>query len=374
MVARKLHRSPTKFNLPNVIHYNEQMTSRTTVAIAVPLEAELVDQIRAVDPSVTVLYEPDLLPPERYPADHAGDPAFKRTDEQEERYWAMLNRAEVLYGFPNESPAGLARIARDNPGLQWIHAMAAGAGGAVKASGLSQDVLQKFKITTSAGVHALPLAEFAALGILNGFKRTSELAQDQAAKAWPTLRVPTRLVNGSNLAISGLGEIGLETARIARALGMKVSGTKRTVEPLEGIEQVVDNAGLPALLATADAVVNTLPGTEYTEKLFNRQLFAAMKPGTTFVNVGRGTVVDEDALLEALDNGQVGYACLDVFAVEPLPQDSPLWNHPRVMVSPHTSALSAAENRLITERFCSNLRTFLDGGDLPHLVDTVHFY
>jgi phosphoglycerate dehydrogenase-like enzyme len=350
------------------------MTTETIVAIAVPLEAELVDRIRAVDPSVTVLYEPDLLPPERFPADHSGDPGFKRTPGQDERYWAMLNRAEVLYGLPNESPAGLARIARENPRLQWVHAMAAGAGGAVKASGLDQETLSKFRVTTSAGVHALPLAEFAALGILNGFKRSAELAQDQAAKVWPELRTPTRLVSGSTLVVTGLGEIGLETARIARALGMKVSGTKRTVEPIEGIEEVSDNDGLAGLLATADAVVNTLPGTPYTEKLFSREVFAAMKPGTVFVNVGRGTVVDEDALLEALNNGQVSYACLDVFAVEPLPQDSPLWSHPKVLVSPHTSALSAAENRLISERFCSNLRTFLDGGDLPHLVDPVHFY
>ncbi|MFJ5696459.1 D-2-hydroxyacid dehydrogenase [Arthrobacter sp. NPDC093139] len=350
------------------------MTTQTTVAIAVPLEAELVECIRAVNPSVTVLYEPDLLPPERFPADHSGDPGFKRTPRQEERYWDMLGQAQVLFGFPNESPAGLARIARENPHLQWIHAMAAGAGGAVKASGLDTETLDKFHITTSAGVHALPLAEFAALGILNGFKRSAELAQDQAAKLWPELRTPTRLVNGSTLVVAGLGEIGLETARIARALGMKVSGTKRNVEPIEGIEEVAGNDGLPALLASADAVVNTLPGTPYTEKLFNREVFSAMKPGTVFVNVGRGTVVDEDALLEALEGGQVSYACLDVFAVEPLPQDSPLWSHPRVMVSPHTSALSAAENRLITERFCSNLRTFLDGGELPHLVDTAHFY
>lgn len=350
------------------------MTTKTTVAIAVPLEAELVERIRAVDPSVTVLYEPELLPPERYPADHSGDPDFRRTPEQEERYWDMLNQAQVLYGFPNESPAGLARIAGSNAHLEWIHAMAAGAGGAVRASGLDAGTLQKFKVTTSAGVHALPLAEFAALGILNGFKRTAELAQDQAARLWPELRTPTRLVNGSHLVVTGLGEIGLETARIARALGMTVSGTKRTVEPLDGIQEVTDNAGLAGLLATADAVVNTLPGTPSTEKLFGREVFAAMRPGTVFVNVGRGTVVDEEALLEALGNGQVSYACLDVFAVEPLPQDSPLWNHPRVMVSPHTSALSAAENRLITERFCSNLRTYLDGGELPHVVDTVHFY
>lgn len=350
------------------------MTSQTIVAIAVPLEAELVERIRAVDPAVTVLYEPELLPAERFPADHAGDPAFKRTADQEERYWAMLKAADVLYGFPNESPDGLARIARENPRLRWVHAMAAGAGGAVRASGLDQQTLQKFKITTSAGVHALPLAEFAALGVLNGLKRTPELARDQAAKVWPQLRTPTRLANGSTLVVTGLGEIGLETARIARALGMKVSGTKRTVEPIEGIEKVTDNAGLTTLLATADAVVNTLPGTPFTEKLFNREVFAAMKPGTVFVNVGRGTVVDEQALLEALENGQVSYACLDVFAVEPLPQDSPLWNHPRVMVSPHTSALSEAENRLIAERFCANLRTVLDGGNPPHLVDTVHFY
>jgi len=350
------------------------MTTKTTVAIAVPLEAELVERIRAVDPSVTVLYEPELLPPERFPADHSGDPEFRRTPEQEERYWDMLNKAQVLYGFPNESPAGLARIAGSNPHLEWIHAMAAGAGGAVKASGLDAAALQKFKVTTSAGVHALPLAEFAALGILNGFKRSAELAQDQAARNWPELRTPTRLVNGSHLVVTGLGEIGLETARIARALGMTVSGTKRTVEPLDGIQEVTDNGGLAGLLATADAVVNTLPGTPSTEKLFSGEVFAAMKPGTVFVNVGRGTVVDEEALLEALGNGQVSYACLDVFAVEPLPQDSPLWNHPRVMVSPHTSALSAAENRLIAERFCSNLRTHLDGGELPHVVDTVHFY
>lgn len=346
----------------------------TVVAIAVPLEAEHVERIRAVDPSVTVLYEPELLPPERYPADHSGDPAFQRTPEQEERYWQMLGSAQVLYGFPNDDAAGLARIAVDNPHLQWIQAMTAGAGGTVQASGLDAGILGKLTITSSAGVHALPLAEFAVLGILNGFKRTSELAQDQAARVWPELRTPTRLMNGAHLVITGLGEIGLETARVAGALGMRVSGTKRTVHPIDGIEEVTDNDGLAGLLPAADAVVNTLPGTAATEKLFNRGIFNAMKPGTVFANVGRGSAVDEQALLEALDNGQVSYACLDVFAVEPLPLDSPLWTHPRVMVSPHTSALSAAENRLIAERFASNLRTFLAGGDLPHTVDTVHFY
>ncbi|MDI3242424.1 NAD(P)-dependent oxidoreductase [Arthrobacter sp. AL08] len=153
-----------------------------------------------------------------------------------------------------------------------------------------------------------------------------------------------------------------------------MSGTKRTVEALDRIAEVTDNEGLAGLLPAADAIVNTLPGTASTEKLFDRKIFSAKKPGTVFINVGRGSVVDEDALLEALDSGQVSYACLEVFAVEPLPVDSPLWDHPNVLVSPHSSALSAAENQLTTDRFCANLRIFLDGGDLPHLVDPVHFY
>ncbi|MFD1213201.1 D-2-hydroxyacid dehydrogenase [Arthrobacter sp. GCM10027362] len=345
-----------------------------TVAIAVPLEAEHVDRIREVDPGINVIYEPDLLPPERFPADHTGDPAFRRTAEQEELYWKLLNSADILYGFPNESAAGFARTVAENPRLRWVHAMAAGAGGAVKASGVSREDLERVAVTTSSGVHALPLAEFAIMGVLNGFKRTAEMARDQQARHWPELRTPTRLAAGSRLVVAGLGEIGLETARLARALGMSVCGTKRSTGPIEGIERVAKSEALPELVSSADALVNTLPGTPYTDKLIGRAVFDAMRPGTVLVNVGRGTVVDEEALLEALESGQVGYACLDVFAVEPLPADSALWSHPRVMVSPHTSALSRDENRLIAERFRDNLRRFLAGEDLPHRVDPVHFY
>ncbi len=352
---------------------NTMTPQKLIVAIAVPLEADHVEAIKAAHPAVSVLYEPDLLPPERYPADHGGDPAFQRTPDQESRYWDMLRSADVLYGFPNENAAGLAEIAASGK-VQWIQAMAAGAGGAVKAANLSEAQLQSVTVTSSAGVHGLTLAEFAMMGVLNGFKRTAEMAADQAAKHWPELRTPTRLVSGSNVVITGLGEIGMATARLAGAMGMNVSGTKRTIEPVDGVDTVTDTAGLPGLLANADALINTLPGTPYTEKLINAEVFAAMKPGTVVVNVGRGTVIDEDALLAALDNGQVSYACLDVFAVEPLPASSALWEHPRVMVSPHTSALSVAENRLIAERFIENLSRFQAGGPLLHVVDPVHFY
>jgi glyoxylate/hydroxypyruvate reductase A len=367
-------------NILATFQYDEQMSTFSTaptdptIAICVPLEAELVAQIQRSAPGATVLYDAGLLPPERYPADHHGDPDFRRSPEQEARYWANILAADVLYGIPNESPADLARAIRENPRLRWVHAMAAGAGGAVRAAGLSSAELSRVQVTTSAGVHALPLAEFALLGLLSGFKRVAEMQADQQAKHWPTLRVPTRLLAGSRLVISGLGEIGLETARLAKALGMTVSGSKREVAPIDGIESVVDNSGLPGLLAGADAVVNTLPGTPQTEHLFDAEMFAAFAPGTIFVNVGRGSVVDESALLAALADGTVSYACLDVFEQEPLPAASPLWTHPRVLVSPHSAALSAAENKLIAERFIANLARFRADEAMPHTVDPVHFY
>ncbi|MFC8302644.1 D-2-hydroxyacid dehydrogenase [Specibacter sp. NPDC057265] len=344
-----------------------------TIAIAVPLQAELIAAIRASSPGITVLYEPELLPPERFAADHAGDPRFQRSPEQERRYWDMLMSADILLGFPNDNAAGLARIAA-NPKLEWIQAMASGAGGTVRAARLSAKDLDRIAVTSSAGVHALPLAEFAMLGLLGGFKRVPELAADQSAKHWPELRTPTRMAQGSHIVIAGLGEIGLETARLARALGMTVSGTKHRVGPIAGIEEVAPSAELPRLLGTADALINTLPGTPDTERLIGAEVFAAMQPGTVVVNVGRGSVIDEPALLAALDNGQVGYACLDVFAVEPLPADSALWGHPRVLVSPHSAALGATENQLITERFIENLQHFLAGAPLLHVVDPQHFY
>jgi phosphoglycerate dehydrogenase-like enzyme len=350
------------------------MSQPVTVAIAAPLEREHVELIARTDPAVDVLYEPDLLPPERFPADHGGDPAFRRSASDEHRFWTMLERADVLYGFPGQSAQGLAEVVRRNRRLRWIHAMAAGAGAVVRAAGLQPAELDRVAITTSSGVHAIPLAEFALLGALAGLKGLPELALDQRNRVWPTMRRPARMLEGSRMVVAGLGEIGREIARRATALGMTVSGTKRRVEPIPGIDKVATNDDLVDLAGTADVLVNALPGTPQTEGLIGRDVFAALRTGAVFVNVGRGSVVDEDALLVALDDGSLAFACLDVFANEPLPADSLLWNHPRVMVSPHSAALSVSENRLIAEQFARYLKLFLDGNPLPHRVDPVFYY
>jgi phosphoglycerate dehydrogenase-like enzyme len=123
-----------------------------------------------------------------------------------------------------------------------------------------------------------------------------------------------------------------------------------------------------------DGIVVTLPGTAATEGLMSAEVFAAVKPGVTVVSVGRGTVIDERALIDALRDGRVGFAALDVFADEPLAVDSPLWQHPRVLVSPHTAALNPAEDRLIAELFARNATRLLDSRPLINRVDTVEFY
>jgi phosphoglycerate dehydrogenase-like enzyme len=123
-----------------------------------------------------------------------------------------------------------------------------------------------------------------------------------------------------------------------------------------------------------DAVVNTLPGTDATHHLLGAEFFAALSGGATVVNVGRGTVIDETALLEALEAGRAGFAALDVFEVEPLPADSALWSRPDVLISPHTAALDAAEERRIAELFAANATRLLDGEPLANRVDTVEFY
>ncbi|WP_262927789.1 NAD(P)-dependent oxidoreductase [Microbacterium sp. NIBRBAC000506063] len=131
---------------------------------------------------------------------------------------------------------------------------------------------------------------------------------------------------------------------------------------------------LAQVLPEVDAVVVTLPGTDATFHLVGTEFFAALRPGATIVNVGRGTVIDEAALLEALESDAVGFAALDVTEVEPLPADSPLWEHPRVLLSPHTAATTRGESRRIAELFAANATRLLDGEELVNVVDTVEFY
>ena len=155
---------------------------------------------------------------------------------------------------------------------------------------------------------------------------------------------------------------------------MRTIGSNRSGRAVPGIDELVPLDELASVLPRVDAIVSTLPGTAATDGLLGAEVFAAVPPGVTVVNVGRGTVIDESALLNALDSGAVGFAALDVFAVEPLPPSSPLWSHPRVLASPHTAALTLSEEKRIAELFARNASAILDGRTPANIVDTDHFY
>jgi phosphoglycerate dehydrogenase-like enzyme len=175
--------------------------------------------------------------------------------------------------------------------------------------------------------------------------------------------------------VVGVGSIGLEVARLASAFGMRVVGVKRnaTVQ-LPHVESVHPPEQLPELVAEAHAIVLSLPLTDETQGLIDRETIARMRDGAIFVNVGRGQVVDEDALIEALRSGKLAGAALDVTYTEPLPPESPLWELENVILSPHTAAFSWHENERIVELFAENLRRYLSGGELLSRVRTSGFY
>lgn len=222
-------------------------------------------------------------------------------------------------------------------------------------------------------MHAEPLSEFAVFGVLAGAKLLPWLLENQAAHRWAPRRVMP-IASDLTVAVVGLGAIGRLTATKLAGLGYHVIGVHRRPVEADGVAEIVGTDRLAEVAASVDAMVLALPGTEQTHQLISRDVLQAARPGLTLVNVGRGTTVDEEALVEGLTEGRIGLAVLDVTAVEPLPADSPLWSLRNVIIAPHTAAISPHEPRRIAELFAENARRLLDGEPLLNRVNTVEFY
>ncbi|MEZ3159609.1 D-2-hydroxyacid dehydrogenase [Microbacterium sp. BWT-B31] len=348
-------------------------TPELRVVAAVPLREDLCRLIETLEPRVEVVRDHSLVHPMRGPADWSGDPAHVRTPDEQSAFDALVDSADALFGIPDVDPTALARTVAANPRLRWVMTTAAGGGSQIKAAGLDRDALDRIVFTTSAGVHGGTLAEFAVFGVLAGAKDLPRLQADQRDRTWPD-RWEMRQLDEMTVLVVGLGGIGAECARRFNALGARVWGTTRSGRPVDGVDRLVPLDDLESAVAEVDAIVVTLPGTEHTHHLVGERVLAAVKPGAIVASIGRGTVVDEAALLRALDDGRVAFAALDVFEFEPLPSDSALWTHPRVLVSPHTAALSGKEEEHIARRFAADATRFLDGRALHAVVDTVEFY
>jgi phosphoglycerate dehydrogenase-like enzyme len=338
----------------------------TTVAVTSYFEEEHVRRIREVDGRLRVIYREDLVPPPRWPGDHAGPEDWRRSPEEDEEFLAMLAEAEVLYDFPRGHVRNLAEVA---PKLRWVQASMAGAGEVAKKAGLLEtDVV----VTTASGVFSGPLAEFVVMAMLQHAKNLDRLGRDKADKVWRQTHTGT--LEGATLCIVGMGNIGRAIAERVRPFGTRVVGVKRTVRGNDPAwrhaDELYGTDRLHQALSEAGYVAVTLPGTPETYHLVDGEAIGAMKPGAYFMNVGRGSVVDEGALVEALRSGHLSGAALDVFEVEPLPEESPLWELENVIISPHaTDVVPVLINSRQTDLFCENLRRYLDQKPLVNVLD-----
>jgi phosphoglycerate dehydrogenase-like enzyme len=278
--------------------------------------------------------------------------------------------ARVYLGF------GIAEdVLQAAPALRWVHTGSAGVG-----SSLTPTMLRRTELvfTNSAGIHAPPMAEAALAMMLHFFRGFDFAVRAQAQGRWNTdpfyaSEAPLRELAASTVGVVGLGGIGTEVATRAVALGARVLGLKRRPggDVPAGVETLLGGEGFERLLVESDAVVVSVPETAETRGMFDSAAFARMKPGAVFVNVARGRIADEDALVEALRSGRLRGAGLDVFAFEPLPAEHPLWALDNVLLTPHVSPVTDRFWRREADLVLHNLRCLLDDrpDDMRNVVD-----
>lgn len=250
---------------------------------------------------------------------------------------------------------------RDAPKLRWLHSFSAGVDNPFFAKLRERGV----RLTTSSGANAVPIAHTAIWYLLALSRRAEAWRDAQVRRAWERHEVAD--LQGQTLGVVGLGPIGREVARIGAALRMCVVGVRRTPQGDEPCE-TWPLARLDELLGIADALVLALPLTDATRHLLSARRIAAMKRGALVVNVGRGALVEEPALVEALASGHLGGAGLDVFETEPLPDASPLWSLPNVIVTPHNAGDTPGNLVRATEIFLDNLARDRRGDPLRNEV------
>jgi phosphoglycerate dehydrogenase-like enzyme len=271
-----------------------------------------------------------------------------------------LAEADIAYGQPD--PEDIAR----HPRLKWV---------ALSSAGYARYDRDEFRaamkhrgtlVTNASAVFANPCAEHALAQMLSLARNLPvQLRNQDGSREWryDEDRYTNRSLSGQSVVLLGFGAIGRRLAELLKPFGGRVVAYRRTPSGDEGIEIVTD-AGLPAALAAADQVVNVLPDSSATRGFMTAARFGQMKRGARFYNVGRGTTVDQPALIAALESGQVGGAYLDVMDPEPLPPEHPLWNAPNCFITCHIAGGTADQDEKLIRHFLENLKRFKAGEPL----------
>ena len=248
-------------------------------------------------------------------------------------------------------------------GVRWFHTFSAGTDAGPFKSMTDRGTV----LTNSSGASAPSIAQYVLAMMLYWTKPVERWREQQARREWQQL--PAGELTGRTCGVIGTGAIGGEVARLAKAFGMRTIGMRRSAKRTRWIDEQVTPRRLPYLLRESDFVVLACPLTNDTEGLIGERELRAMKPSATLINVARGRVCDEPALVCALDEGWIAAAVLDVFATEPLPADSPLWTMPNAIVTPHNAGPSPLNMGRVMEIFLDNLARFAAGRPLRNRVD-----
>jgi len=338
------------------------------ILVAIHMEESQLREIAAVDPRLrvnTVAHEFGALTgraPLGLRAPDEADLVDRTTAET--RLAPLLQEVEILY-----TAWVLPDLLQRSPKLRWVHLFSHGVD-YIRGDILEKDVI----VTTGQGAHAAVLAEHVMTLVLMLAKQAPRFMRQQGECQWKRFYVIE--LSRSTLGLVGFGSIGKRVAQYAKSFGMRVIATRRTFteeSPLE-IDELVPRDRLEYLLKESDFVVLALPLTSATRNLIGEKELRMMKPSAFLINISRGGLVDEPALIRALQEKQLAGAGLDVFQVEPLPAESPLWHMDGVIITPHVGPLSPYLVENANRLFMENLRRYITGNPLLNVFDRVRGY
>jgi len=280
---------------------------------------------------------------------------------------ACLPETEVLITLFAWPDAAAIRLA---PRLAWVQALTAG----VDFFPLSEIQEQGIVLTCGRGIHRIYMAEYAIAAMINLARNFHLMFNNQLKAKWDR-SVPQDEIHGRVAGIIGLGSIGQEIARKASILGMRVIGVKHNPQPLEGVDQVYGPTGMKEVFQQSDYVINLLPGTPETKGLIDKKFFSSMRRSACFINLGRGSTVNQADLIDALQTKTIRALVSDVYEAEPLPEESPLWHLDNVILTPHIAGISPQYLDRAQDIIRHNLPVYVSrSGEMMNVVDLTKGY
>ena len=329
---------------------------KLNLLIASFIEKNHVDSIKEKFPDIEIIYRIDLIDKPRYKSDHIGYPYIKNSFAQKD-WLSLVEKADIIFGFDKNLDPNLDLYAKR---VKWIQATSSGVGEYLRENKYLVK-MPNTKFTTAKGVHAKPLAEFCIMVILMWSKNYFKTELLKSRKIWE--RFSTNDISNQIVGIVGVGAIGGEIAKYCKYFNMNVFGIKNkkvSNATTIYIDKFFDKTDLLEMAKLVDYLILVAPQTSETNEIVNSKIFDVMKTSSYIINIGRGSLINENHLISAIENNNISGAALDVFAKEPLPPDSKLWSLENLILFPHSASTTYDENKRIVSLFCKNIELFMN--------------